>query len=405
MESPSAATRVVLRAILDEGLTMTSARFDVAVIGAGVFGAWSAWHLQQAGRRVLLVDQYGPANTRASSGGESRVIRMAYGADAVYTHMAQRSLLQWREFFDAIGRPELFAPSGVLWMARRGQVAAESSVAALTDAGVRHTVLDAAALRQRYSQIRVPDHGWAIFEPDSGALLARRAVQAVVADACARGVELWRDQVLPLRAGDPGQCLQTQGGRQIQADQVVFACGPWLERVLPVVLGGRLFVTRQEVYYFGIPAQETRFSAQHLPTWMDFDGAWYGMPDLEARGFKLACDVHGPALDPDHAERAPTPAGIESARAFIARRFPALSGAPLLAAEVCQYENTSNGDFVIDRHPDLENVWIAGGGSGHGFKHGPAVGAYVAQLMAGDIAAEPRFSLASKSTRQSRSVH
>ena len=384
---------------------MGGARFDVAVVGAGVFGAWIAWHQVRAGRRVLLIDQHGPANTRASSGGESRVIRCAYGPDALYTRMARQSLTQWRELFDQIARPELFQPTGMLWMAMRGQAAAEQSLAALADAGVTHEVLDAQVLHARYPQIQVPDQGWAIFEPYSGALLARRAVQAVVADACARGAVYRRDQVLPLTAASCAAGLTTRSGARFEADQIVYACGPWLDQVLPEAMAGRLFVTRQEVHYFGIPAEEFRFGPAQLPTWMDFDGEWYGMPDLESRGFKLACDRHGPLVDPECQERTPTPEGIDAARAFLARRFPALANAPLLGTEVCQYENSSNGDFVIDRHPGLEHVWLAGGGSGHGFKHGPAVGEYLLKRMAGEIDPEPRFSLASKSTTQQRAVH
>lgn len=384
---------------------MAAVRYDVAVIGAGVFGAWIAWHLAQTGQRVLLVDQYGHAHTRASSGGETRVIRMAYGSDAIYTRMAQSSLHQWQALFAAVGRPELFQATGVLWMARRGDVAAEQSLAVLAQATVDHQVLDASELRRRYPQIAVPDDGWAIFEPQSGGLLARRAVQAVVADAGRKGVAWVNDQILPVTGIGRLAALRTASGRTLHADRHVLACGPWLGKLLPELLGPRIFPTRQEVCYFGIPAGETRFGAAQMPTWMDFDREWYGLPDIEGRGFKLANDIHGPVIDPDSAERTPSQAGIAAAREFIARRFPALAGAPLIAAEVCQYENTSNGDFLIDQHPDYDNLWIAGGGSGHGFKHGPAVGEYLSGLLRGGAAPEPRFSLAGKQSVQNRQVH
>lgn len=384
---------------------MAATRYDVAVIGAGVFGAWIAWHLAHSGQRVLLVDQYGPAHTRASSGGETRVIRMAYGSDAIYTQMAQSSLRQWQALFAAVGRPELFQRTGVLWMARRGHAAAEQSLAVLAQAAVEHQVLDAAELRRRFPQIAVPDDGWAIFEPGSGGLLARRAVQAVVADAIRKGVSVVYEQILPVTGIGRLAALRSAGGRTLHADRHVLACGPWLGKLLPDLLGPRIFPTRQEVCYFGIVAGETRFGAAQMPTWMDFDRDWYGLPDIEGRGFKVACDVHGAPIDPDMAERTPTAAGIAAARDFLARRFPALAGAPLIAAEVCQYENTSNGDFLIDQHPGYDNLWIAGGGSGHGFKHGPGVGEYLSGLLLGNAAPEPRFSLAGKQTVQSRQVH
>jgi glycine/D-amino acid oxidase-like deaminating enzyme len=128
------------------------------------------------------------------------------------------------------------------------------------------------------------------------------------------------------------------------------------------------------------------------------------MPDLENRGFKLAFDRHGEAIDPDTAERNLTKDSLELARAFLARRFPALAGAPLVEARVCQYENTSNGDFLIDRHPDFDNVWLVGGGSGHGFKHGPALGEYVATRVIEGGEIERRFTLATKETSRNRTV-
>jgi monomeric sarcosine oxidase len=379
--------------------------YDTAVIGAGVFGAWIAWHLQRAGQRVLLVDQYGAANARASSGGASRVIRMAYGHDAVYTRMARQSLVAWKELFARVGQPELFRETGVLWLADAEDDAAAMSLAVLAGESITHQVLDAAELAKRYPQVAVAPGQWGLYEPGSGALLARRAVQAVVADAVAGGAQLRIDQVLPPSAGSHLAAVHTASGELIAAGRFVFACGPWLGAVLPKVLGGRIFPTRQEVFYFGAPAGDARFAAPALPTWLDLGRAYYGLPDLDGRGFKIAHDAHGEPVEPDALERTPTASRIDRARTFLAQRFPALAAAPLLGAEVCQYENTSNGDLVLDRHPTIDNVWIAGGGSGHGFKHGPAVGAYVAERMLRDGAVEARFALAAKGNVQRREVH
>ncbi len=251
--------------------------YDVAVIGAGVFGAWTAWHLQRAGQRVLLVDKYGPANARASSGGETRVIRMAYGPDAIYTRMSQRSLAVWKDFFVKIAQPELFRESGVLWMANADDVAAHQSVATLEQCGIPHEVLDANALMQRYPQIVIPHGGWAILEPGSGGLLARRAVQAVVADCLRGGSELRIDTVLAPASDSRSLAeIRTVSGETISAERFVFACGPWLGNVLPEVLGRRIFPTRQEVFYFGIVAGDRRFAPSALPIWLDFGRDYYG---------------------------------------------------------------------------------------------------------------------------------
>ena len=379
--------------------------YDTAVIGAGVFGAWAAWHLRRAGQRVLLVDQHGPASARASSGGETRVIRMAYGPDEVYTRLSQASLLGWKALFAGLGQPDLFRETGVLWLAAAGDARAAQSLDVLARNHVRHEVLDAGDLASRYPQIAVAEGDRGLFEPDSGALLARRAVQALVAACVAAGVDLRIDTVLPVAGDARMDALRTASGEPVRAANVVFACGPWLGRVLPDVLGGRLFPTRQEVFYFGAAPGDTRFAAPAMPVWLDSARDYYGLPDLDGRGFKLACDAHGEIVDPDTQDRAPTPARIAHARAFLALRFPALAQAPLLGAEVCQYENTSSGDFVLDRHPACATAWIAGGGSGHGFKHGPAAGAYLAARILDDGPVEPRFGLAGKQAVQRREVH
>ena len=142
-----------------------------------------------------------------------------------------------------------------------------------------------------------------------------------------------------------------------------------------------------------------------MPAWMDFNDLVYGLPNLDGRGFKLAIDAHGPEFDPDTGERVVSQSGLTAAREYLAQGIPALADAPVLETRVCQYENTSNGDFLIDRHPEFENIWIVGGGSGHGFKHEPVVGEYVTAMINGTGTPEPRFSLATKQKVQHRQVY
>ena len=177
-----------------------------------------------------------------------------------------------------------------------------------------------------------------------------------------------------------------------------------MTKLFPEILGQRIFPTRQEVFFFGAPAGDARFAPPALPTWLFQEDEIYGMPDLESRGLKIAVDRHGERVDPDTQSRLASAKGAEQARRFVEQRFPALRGAPIVETRVCQYENTWNGDFLIDRHPGIENVWFVGGGSGHGFKHGPAVGQYVAERILGGGAEEKRFSLESKQTVQQRAV-
>jgi sarcosine oxidase len=381
-------------------------RFDVAVVGAGSFGAWCASHLSRAGRRVLLVDAYGPGNSRSSSGGETRIIRMGYGADEVYTRSSMRSLELWRALIRESGQP-LFSGTGVLWLAPAGHRLTRDTQVVLERLGVPHEVLGPESLRQRYPQIACEEDTWGLLELGGGVLMARRAVQAVVDDAVRRGCA-FRRAVVRLVAGEVAGRLDRipiEPGGAVAADTFVFACGPWLPKVFPDVLGGRIFPTRQEVFFFGIPAGDPRFAPETLPAWIDFGrDQVYGLPDLDGRGLKVARDRHGPPFDPDTGDRRVSTESEGDIRRVLAARFPALVGAPLLETRVCQYENTSNGDFLVDRHPSLENVWLVGGGSGHGFKHGPAVGEYLARQVLEGGPAEPRFALEAKGNEQSRTV-
>ena len=384
-------------------------KFDTIIIGAGVFGAWTAWHLSRAGQSVALVDAWGPGNARSSSGGESRVIRTAYGPDAIYSRMAQESLLQWRALSSRQSQP-VFHPTGVLWLSSYRDNYIDTSIKNLSQLGIRHKVLDEQALAYRYPQINMQDLKIGFLEHDGGALLARRGVQAVVAEAVAAGSELIIGKAeAPVQNGDSVK-VRLAGGRTLTAANAVYACGPWLAKVFPEVIGLRIRPTRQVVFFFGTPAGDTRFAPPQLPVWADFNGGdiFYGIPDLESRGFKIAHDVHGPEFDPD--TRQPRGSHLEAeqkVRTYLQKRFPDLAAAPLLGVRVCQYENSSNGDYLLDRHPTLNRVWLVGGGSGHGYKNGPAVGAQVAAgvMEKSDYQAEPRFSLASKLTTHNRAVH
>lgn len=386
--------------------------YDVAVIGAGAFGAWTAWHLAKRGQRVVLIEAHGPGHSRASSGGETRIIRMGYGTDELYTRWSQRSLVQWKEFFAATKQP-LFLETGVLWMAGKDDARLKETAATLKRCGVKFEEYDRVALEKHYPQIGFEEIQKGIFEPHSGVLMARRAIAAVVEDAVRRGVEYRCARVAYLKETGPVEhswtihdTLQsTTRYLRIDAGQFVFACGAWLGKVFPDTLGARIFPSRQEVFFFGIPAGETRFAPPTLPTWLFQEDLAYGMPDIESRGLKIAFDKHGERVDPDTQSRVVSPEMTKAVREYVARRFPALRDAPIVETRVCQYENTSSGDFLIDRHLEMENVWFAGGGSGHGFKHGPAVGEYLAGQLLDGAQPEPRFSLDTKETTQNRAVY
>jgi monomeric sarcosine oxidase len=379
---------------------------DVAVIGAGVFGAWTAYQLAANGARVLLADGYGAGNSRASSGGESRILRLGYGPDEIYSRSAQRSMELWQKLFANTEQPVSFLQrTGVLWLARENDPYCEATLATLKRLGAKCERLDSETLRRRFPQLEHDPIAWGILEPDAGVLLARRAVQAVVARARDIGVEYIQDAVTPLPS-NVGRLssVRTTSGKEIFADRFVFACGPWLPKLFPDVLGELIHVTRQEVFFFGRPPGDRSFGLGAMPAWIDFNDLVYGLPDLDGRGFKIAIDAHGPEFDPDTGERVVSTSGLNAIREYLVRRIPLLAEAPVTETRVCQYENTSNGDFLIDRHPPMENVWLVGGGSGHGFKHGPAIGEYVAEMIAGTGTLETRFSLNTKQRVRARKV-
>ena len=375
--------------------------YDAVVIGAGVFGAWTAHRLQRTGRSVALLDVYGAGNSRSSSGGESRILRMGYGREEIYTRWSLASLRLWIELFEQVNQPELFQKTGVLWTPAADDANTAFTLGTLEKCGVVFQYLTPAELTARFPQVRYSSERVGIFEPESGVALARRAVCAVVEDAIRNGVDYFREAAL----APDGAEVRTRSGRVLRASTFVYASGPWLPKIFPEILEGRIRPTRQEVFFFGTEPGDRRFTPPHMPAWLDFtdERGAYALPDIENRGFKLAFDRHGPPFDPDTSDRLAD--GLEAARAFLAERFPALAGAPLVESRVCQYENTSSGDFLIDRHPDFSNVWLVGGGSGHGFKHGPMVGEHVTALIDGSASVEARFSLATKSREAKRAVY
>jgi sarcosine oxidase len=379
----------------------------VAVVGAGVFGAWTAHCLLEAGHRVTLIDAWGPAHSRSSSGGESRLIRAAYGRDAIYTRMARDSLPEWKALSEAAGLP-IFVPSGILFFFATEEPYFRDTVAAHRELGLATEVLTRADMAGRFPMIDFTGIEHGIFEPDFGALMARRAVQTLVERFVRRGgIYVQGTAEPPSAEEDSLERVELATGESIGADHFVYAAGAWLPKLFPDVIGARIRPTRQEILFFAPPSGDRRFLPGAMPCWVDFNEGdmFYGFPDLDARGVKFAHDAHGVEVDPDTQDRQPTDAALAEIIAYRDRRFPLLRGAPLTETRVCQYENSSNGDLLIDFHPRLRNVLLVGGGSGHGFKHGPEVGRYVAALLSGSVEPEPRFSLATKAETHHREVH
>ncbi len=357
-------------------------RPEIAVIGAGVFGAWTALHLQRMGAQVTLLDAWGAGHLRGTSCDESRVIRCGYGARGFYSAWAWRALAQWKQF-ERDAQQQFFVPSGVLWLCAEENDYARASQSVLRTLKIPVERFDAKSLEKRYPQFNYRDIAFAYHEPKAGYLRARPATMKVAQAVAKEGGTVAIGRALPPQSGaSSGASLRKvalEGGGSIEAEQFVFACGPWLPQLFPQLLGRRIMVTRQDVFYFGPPAGDLQYIPPRMPVWLDPGPHFYGIPSAEGRGVKMADDWSGPQFEPTSGERTVLPDSVQAVRSYLRLRFPQLADTPIIETRVCQYERTPDSNLVIDRHPEHANVWLVGGGSGHGYKLGPTLGEFVAR--------------------------
>ena len=367
----------------------------IVVVGAGAFGGWTALQLRKMGADVLLVDAWGPGNSLSSSGGKTRVIRAIYGPDRIYSEMVKRAYDLWGELGKDAKEP-LYFETGAMWMHRGDDAYVRAAVPILTDLGFpleKLTIDDAA---KRYPAVDFDGVKSVWLEHKAGALYARRACVAVRDAFDNAGGKYKTVSVKPGRIAKGAMAgLRAQDGSRISGDVFVFACGPWLGKLFPETIGKRVLPTRQEVYYFATPKGSDKYVPSKLPIWIDFGKRIvYGIPDQEGKWLKVADDTRGAVIDPTTQSRTASKELIARTRGFLSERFPEIADQPLLSSEVCQYENSPDGSLIIDRHPTAANVWLLGGGSGHGFKLAPAVGELAAQAILTGKEVPEKFRLA-----------
>jgi glycine/D-amino acid oxidase-like deaminating enzyme len=355
----------------------------IAVIGAGSFGGWASLYLRRKGFDVTLIDAWGAGNSRSTSGDETRVIRSTYGANEFYFDLNVRALQLWKEHQQRWNR-QVFYNCGVIWTCyQENNPIVDDSIPFASKHKMEYEYITTEEIKKRFPLIETVDlhHAW--FDPFGGYLKARESCQLVSKTFVEEGGKMILAYALP----DVTQVahlseLKLTNGEKVNADAYLFACGPWLGKMFPF-LNDKITCTKQEAYYFGVPPDKAE-AFNNLPCWIDLDGDdfYYGIPGNANRGFKIGVDRRGKIFDPTNSERILNPEVLAKARKFIGHRFPDLKNAPLTENRVCPYENSPDGNFIFEKHPAINNIWVLGGGSGHGFKHGPALGELIANLFA-----------------------
>lgn len=365
---------------------------DVAVVGAGAFGAWTALHLQRMGARVVLVDQHGPANSRATSGGETRGVRTSYGDrphGLQWGRWAAEAIERWKAWDEEHAEdllPPLFHTTGDLILRAETTPFLERTVENWIAMGRDHEILDADEVRRRWPVIRVPDGTVALHEPGAGVVRARRAIESVAQVFLREGGTLRIGRARPL-ASEEGRVgsLLLEDGERVEAGTFVFALGPWLPKYFPELLGRRIRArTLGHVYYVATPPGDPRFDHPHLPSY-NVPGVtgWPALP-RDSRGFRIRTGGHR-GDDPDTSVRWIDAEYHDRPREVLAEWFPDLAGRPFNETRACHYCGTVSRNFIVDRHSGLEDAWIAGGGSAEAFKQGPVLGEHIAARVLGRV--------------------
>jgi glycine/D-amino acid oxidase-like deaminating enzyme len=347
------------------------------------------------------VDQYGPGNSRATSGGESRQIRAVYGDREIYTRWVLDAFSRWERREQEFGR-RLFFRTGQLTLEQKITPEMTATRKVFDDLGVKYQMFGRDELRRRYPQMDMRDVEVAMFTPSTGVLKAREGCVAVAQAFEKKGGRFLISKVeLGRRTGRTLQDVSLSTGDRASAATFVFACGPWLPKLFPSIMRNKLSTPRRAVFFYGTPPGDERFTYPNFPAWA-VDGA-YGFPSIEGKGFKVVPTFDREIVDPDTQEHTLTPEEIHKGREFVRKWFPALVDQPIVESKICQREDSVDEHFIVTKHPELDNVWLVGGGSGHGYKHGIVFGEYVAHRVAGrDSQPERSKSASSSATRSGR---
>lgn len=350
-------------------------------------GIWTAIALREWGFAVTILDAHGLGNALSSSGGETRISRSGHGTDSFYPRWQRHSLDGWVRFAEEVGHRDLVRGGGFVWLAGDRDEHERNSASVLEALAVPFEWWTPDDLSARMPVFSSAGLAGALYEPEAVVVMARDAMRSLADHAVALGVDTRRAHVLPPGRfdveGDQLRRIRADDGDVVAADVFVFACGPWLPGLLPGILDDEIEVTRQEVAFVSPPPGASVFDFPATPGWAESSAAVFGLGSVDHRGVQIAGDRLGIPFNPETGDRSEA-RDRELIQRYVRHRLPQLAERPVAEVRVCQYESTPDGHFLIDQHPACTNVWFAGGGSGHAFKHGPVIGEYVAALITED---------------------
>ena len=355
---------------------MSKSRYDVIVVGVGAMGSAACFHLARRGKRVLGLERFDIPHAMGSSHGVNRIIRLAYAEGLFYVPLLKRAYELWHELQTRAGRQLLFTTGYVDIGHELVDVSLESCL--LYD--LQHQLIDGRELARRYPAFRVPPDAPALLQPDGGFLLAEGCVVEHVLQAQAHGADIRaREAIVGWDVNTSGVRVETERGSYTAA-RLVICAGAWAARLAK--LGSDIAVAERNALAWFQPLEPELFTRERFPCFglAVPDGIFYGFPQHSIPGFKVGRLHHrDERVDPDNFDREPNAADENLLRSFVERYFPQGAG-PTMALKTCLFENSPDEHFVVDIHPEHENVVLAAGFSGHGFKFASVIGEILADL-------------------------
>ena len=371
--------------------------YDVIIVGLGAMGSATAYHLARRGVKVLGIDRFGVPNNMGSSSGDFRAIRSSYYEHPDYVPLLETAYQNWRDIESESGL-SIIQLTGGLYIGSSESELVAGSLRAACEHKLPHELLSHRDLSLRYPQFTLPDNYIALYEEGAGIIRPQIAISAFAESARNHGAVLHtNEKILEWASSDSGMRLITDQ-HEYFADRIVFCAGPWTDSLL-ADLGVPLIVTRQVTGWVQ-PARPELFGKEMFPTWaLDHrEGEiYYGFPILSnMQAMKVANHTRGAITDADQVNRHTSSADEESYLPMLRTVLPDAMGS-VVETNVCMYTNSTDSHFIIDSHPLFENVFLACGFSGHGFKFASVVGEVLA-----DLATDGRTNLPIEFLRLSR---